>query len=500
MLRPRPRAATCRTSTVRRRRAAQRAAGAAEPDDRSRATSSARSCERLRAGSVRLLTLTGPGGVGKTRLALEAARAVEADFADGARFVSLAAVERPQDVPAAIVGALGIIAARGRVGRARRSSASWPPSICCWSSTTASTCSAPRRSSAAWRPRVPRSRCSPRAASRSPCRPSSCYPVPPLALPGARTADPEALAGVDAVALFCERARAHDPDFDLDGGNAAAVAEICRRVDGLPLAIELAAARCGLLSPGEIAERLDAALGALGAGPRDAPARQQTLRATIDWSHDLLERRRAGVLRALRGVRRRRDGRGGRGDHRRRPRHARPARRQEPARAPPAGGRAHPAADARDDPRLRRRALRGRRRRAKPSASATTATSSRWRDATGPSGRSSARAAASTSPGSTPRSTTSTPRSVGARAGHARVRARAGRGARRVLAARAIATRTPSLDRAGAAASPAPTAHPAVRVRALCKKAGRCGRSGAGPRGRRCWPRPRRSPGRWRTR
>ena len=113
----------------------------------------------------------------------------------------------------------------------------------------------------------------------------------------------------------------------------------------------------------EIAERLDAALGAL-ARARDAPARQRTLRATIDWSHDLLERRREGVLRALRGLRRRRHRGGGRGDHRRRPRHARPARREEPARAPPHAGRADPAGDARDRARLRRRALRGRPRRA----------------------------------------------------------------------------------------------------------------------------------------
>jgi predicted ATPase len=112
------------------------------------------------------------------------------------------------------------------------------------------------------------------------------YPVAPLALPvPGKPADRDALGGVDAVALFCERARAQDPGFELSEGNAAAVGEICRRVDGLPLAIELAAARCGLLSPGEIAERLD---GALGAGARDAPARHQTLRATIDWSHDLL--------------------------------------------------------------------------------------------------------------------------------------------------------------------------------------------------------------------
>ena len=100
----------------------------------------------------------------------------------------------------------------------------------------------------------------------------------PLALPGLG-----APADGDAVTLFCERARAHDPGFTLDDTNATAVVEICRRVDGLPLAIELAAARCGLLSPGEIAERLDAALAGLGrrcprrARPPSHPARDHRL-------------------------------------------------------------------------------------------------------------------------------------------------------------------------------------------------------------------------------
>ncbi len=127
------------------------------------------------------------------------------------------------------------------------------------------------------------------ATSREPLavQAEHCYPVPPLALPEPG-ADSAAVADVDAVALFCERARAHDPDFDSGGDSLNAIAEICRRVDGLPLAIELAAARCGLLSPSEIATRLSGALDGLGAGPRDAPARQQTLRATIDWSHNLL--------------------------------------------------------------------------------------------------------------------------------------------------------------------------------------------------------------------
>ena len=115
------------------------------------------------------------------------------------------------------------------------------------------------------------------------------YAVGPLGLPDpGMLEDPEALAAVESVALFCERARAHDPDFDLAVAQPAVVAEICRHLDGLPLAIELAAARCGVLSAGEIVERLEEALSVLGDGPHDAPARQQTLRATIDWSHSLL--------------------------------------------------------------------------------------------------------------------------------------------------------------------------------------------------------------------
>jgi predicted ATPase len=110
----------------------------------------------------------------------------------------------------------------------------------------------------------------------------------PLALQAEERYPVDGLTGADAVTLFCERARAHGPGSVLGDDDMAAVAAICRRVDGLPLAIELAAARCALLSPSEIAERMDAALAAPGTGVRDAPARQQTLRATIDWSHALL--------------------------------------------------------------------------------------------------------------------------------------------------------------------------------------------------------------------
>ena len=243
---------------------------------------------RLRTGSVRLLTLTGPGGVGKTRLALEVARELEPEFADGACFVSLAPLRRPHDVPAAIVRALGVMVLPGESpSQAGERFLAAKHLLLVVDNFEHVLVAAPvlgRMLEACPALTI-------LATSREPLslHAEERYLVPPLAVPQAETLDdPQALADVGAVVLFCERARAHDPDFDLAGADPAVVAEICRRLDGLPLAIELAAARCGLLSAGEIALRLKAALGALGDGARDAPARQQTLRATIDWSYDLL--------------------------------------------------------------------------------------------------------------------------------------------------------------------------------------------------------------------
>jgi predicted ATPase/class 3 adenylate cyclase len=242
--------------------------------------------DHLRVVGVRVLTLTGPGGVGKTRLALEAARALQSEFAAGARFVSLAALRRAEDVPAAIVQSLGIIPLSSEsAGQAVTRYLSVKQLLLVIDNVEHLPAAA--RFVSELLDACPALTVLATSRERLALVGEQCYLVAPLALPRDEK-DGDALARVPAVALFCERARAHDPGFRLGDANVTAVAEICRRVDGLPLAIELAAARCGLLSPGEIAERLDTALTALGAGARDAPARHQTLRATVDWSHDLL--------------------------------------------------------------------------------------------------------------------------------------------------------------------------------------------------------------------
>ena len=216
--------------------------------------------ERLRGGRVRLLTLTGPGGVGKTRLALEAAHAVEGELADGAWFVSLAAVQRARDVAGAIISALGIVPLAGESAEETVERFLAAKHLLLVVDNCEHLLAA-----APFIGRLPAAGPGVRvlATSREPLtvQAEHVHPVWPLALPEAGTqVDPGALVRAGAIALFCERAAAHDADFELSDENASAVAAICRRLDGLPLAIELAAARCGLLSPGEIAARLHAAL------------------------------------------------------------------------------------------------------------------------------------------------------------------------------------------------------------------------------------------------
>ena len=198
------------------------------------------------------------------------------------------------------------------------------------------------------------------------------YRVPPLSLPGPGETGLRAAESSDAVALFIDRARAQGTGLTLDEQTAPLVVSICARLDGLPLAIELAAARLRSLSLSALHDRLDQRFRLLTGGSRTAPARQQTLQATVDWSYSLLNRRRAaaaaapaGVRRDLRSGRRRSSLRLQRHQDARRHRPARLAGGQEPGRG--RAGRASPALPAAGDyPPVRRRPPRRGRRRPRP--------------------------------------------------------------------------------------------------------------------------------------
>jgi predicted ATPase len=236
---------------------------------------------------VRLVTLTGPGGVGKTRLMVEAARRLGPGFADGVRFVELAAVSAADLVAPAIAAGLGLSTSAGQLTadlecylRPRRlllALDNFEQVLGAAPLLAGLLAAAPGLVVL--------------ATSRAVLRLSGEheFAVPPLPVPPAGAApDPEQLRRYASVSLFTERAHAAAPGFELTGGNAGAVAEICRRLDGLPLAIELAAARVRLLPPQALASRLDERFSLLTGGPRDLPERQQTLRNTLDWSFGLL--------------------------------------------------------------------------------------------------------------------------------------------------------------------------------------------------------------------
>jgi DNA-binding SARP family transcriptional activator len=245
--------------------------------------------ERVRSGKARLLTLTGPGGTGKTRVALAAGVNLLEEFDDGICFVALAAVQDPTLVPSAIAGSLGVKESAERPLIETLGSYLHNKQLLLLLATFEQVLEgAPVvRELVGTCPKL-----TILATSRIPLRlyGEQEYPVPPLAVP-----DPEALppfgviARYEAVRLFVERARALKADFSLASDNASAVAEICARLDGLPLAIELAAARVRLLAPQAMITRLANRLKLLQGGPRDIPARQRTLRGAIDWSYELLE-------------------------------------------------------------------------------------------------------------------------------------------------------------------------------------------------------------------
>jgi predicted ATPase/DNA-binding SARP family transcriptional activator len=246
----------------------------------------------------RLVTVTGPGGVGKTSLAIAAAAAEPA--ADGTWFVPLAGVAEPAEpagLAAAVAEAIGAPTGPGspndRVLRRLRHRRALLVLDNCEHLAAAAAALADRLLGACPDLRV-------LATSREPLGlPGEAqFPLAPLAVPPADAA-PVELTGSGAVRLFVERARDADPTFVLNEDTSSAVALICRRLDGLPLALELAAARVKLLPVSDIAARLDDRFRLLTSGPRTADARQRTLRAAIDWSHHLLTDEERALFRRL---------------------------------------------------------------------------------------------------------------------------------------------------------------------------------------------------------
>jgi predicted ATPase len=249
---------------------------------------------------ARLLTLTGAGGCGKTRLALQLAGQRAEDFADGVWAVQLAALGEPELVGPAIAQALDTrlasdrapeIALAGHIGDR-------------WLLLLLDNCEhlieTVARLAEALLNHCPN--LTVLATSREPLRiPGEVtWRVPSLSLPRLVPGAPaEESLEAESVRLFATRAAQAAPGFELGGENADAVAFLCHRLDGMPLAIELAAARVSVLTPAQIVERLDDSLDLLSAGPRTAMTRQQTLRATLAWSFDLLERDEQILLRRL---------------------------------------------------------------------------------------------------------------------------------------------------------------------------------------------------------
>ncbi len=240
--------------------------------------------ELLVRSGIRLVTLIGPGGAGKTRLAVQMATELRHRYRDGIAFVGLATIRDPALVMAAIAESIGI---RDLGDRSLVSVLRDRQILLILDNVEHVLDAAPEM--AALLSRCPH--LTVLATSRALLRVSGehAFPAPPLAVPDPERLPPLAeLTNASAIALFAGRARAADPGFVLNERNAPAVAEICARLDGLPLAIELAASRSLVLSPPDLLERMDRSLDLLGNGSRDAPDRQRTMRATIAWSVDLL--------------------------------------------------------------------------------------------------------------------------------------------------------------------------------------------------------------------
>jgi predicted ATPase/DNA-binding SARP family transcriptional activator len=236
----------------------------------------------------RLLTLTGPGGSGKSRLALRAGAQAGARYPDGVWLAELAPISRPE----LVVPVIGqILSAReepgqtlldGMIARLRDAGALLIVDNC------EHVVDAAAEVIAALLRSCPRLRILATSQTRLGVPGEASWPVPPLTVPGPEVADPDAAAQAESVRLFCDRAALARPGFTLTGQNAAAVSDVCRQLDGIPLAIELAAARISALTAAQLSARLDNRFRLLTGGNRAGLPRHRTLEAAIEWSHDLL--------------------------------------------------------------------------------------------------------------------------------------------------------------------------------------------------------------------
>lgn len=254
----------------------------------------------LDSSNVRLLTLAGPGGIGKTRLALQAAADQSERFRDGVYFVDLSDARDAEAALQAIVRAIQVTVSADDQLRAALAQQLGARQVLLLLDNFEQVMSA-AEDVAELLGLCPQLKVLVTSREALRVRGEQLFPVVPLSLPedGAGRITAEKVARYEAVRLFIERAQEAQPDFRLTDDNAAAVAEICARLDGLPLAIELAAARLKLFSPDELRNRLGGRLELLRGGARDLPARQRTLRSAIEWSYELLDEEERAIFHLL---------------------------------------------------------------------------------------------------------------------------------------------------------------------------------------------------------
>ena len=249
---------------------------------------------------TRLLTLTGAGGCGKTRLALEVARDLVGAYPDGVWLIELAPISDEELVPKAVAQALGVPERSAQPLRETLAELLRGRELLLILDNCEHLLEATARLVDLLLDSCPRLRIMPTSREALGLEGEVRWPVAPLSVPEQeRTSSSEELEGYESTRLFVQRAKGRDPTFSLSPQDALAVAEICRKLGGIPLAIELAAARVGTLSLEHISERLEGSLDLLSGGARTAVSRQRTLRGTLDWSHELLSEPERKIFRKL---------------------------------------------------------------------------------------------------------------------------------------------------------------------------------------------------------